>query len=66
MTTAERIEALVRARPNLTERQLSEMLFPEHPYQQRVNQACRHLTYLGRIKRQGQGGSGSPFRYRTS
>jgi hypothetical protein len=63
MTIADEIEALVRSRPGQTESELAEKLFPDDPYQQRVNPTCRRLIREGRLQRQGRGGPGDPFRY---
>lgn len=63
MTIAEDIEALVRRRAGWTEIELAAKLFPDDPYQQRVNPTCRRLIPEGRPQRQGRGGPGDPFRY---
>jgi hypothetical protein len=63
MTVADDIEDLVRRRPGWTESELAAKLFPDDPYQQRVNSTCRRLVREGRLQRQGRGGSGDPFRY---
>ena len=62
MTVADRILDLVRRRPHVTERELAELLFDE-AYQQRVNSTCRRLLAAGRVRREGRGGPGDPFRY---
>ncbi len=65
MTTTDQILALVRKKPGLTESDLALALFPEAPYQQRVNSACRWLVKEGRMQRSGLGGAGDPYRYRV-
>jgi hypothetical protein len=60
---ADRIVALVKDNPGLTEAELAAKLFPGHDYQQRVNSTCRRLIKGGKVVRQGQGGSTNPFQY---
>lgn len=62
MTMADRIEDLVRHRPGLTEAQIADELF-SNAYQQRVNSTCRRLVRETRLRREGRGGVGDPFRY---
>ena len=63
MTIAEQIVALVERIPDLTEAELAQAIFPDRPYQQRVNSTCRALIKAGKIARTGSGGRGDPFRY---
>jgi len=66
MSVAEQILALIHRRPGLTETELAETLFPEGPYQQRVNSTCRTLVKAGKLTRRGLGGPGDPYRYHLS
>jgi len=66
VTVAERVEELVREEPGMTEAQLSQALFGDEGYQQRVNSTCRRLIEAGRIERQGNGGPSDPFTYRPA
>ena len=57
---------LIKARPGLTARELSEEMFgSEEGYQQRVNPNCKLLVDDGVVERRGKGGSPDPFRYFT-
>ena len=62
-TIADRLLVLIRNHPGRTERELAETLFGQNGYQQRVNQVLRSLIKEKRVRRQGRGGSGEPFRY---
>lgn len=62
MTTSEDVESLVRRRSGLTEAQIAEELFI-NPYQQRVNSSCRRLLRESKVRREGRGGPGDPYRY---
>lgn len=62
-TVADRITALVRARPGLTEIMIARHLFGRDAPQQRVNQDCRLLVAKGVLERRGGGGPGDPYRY---
>ncbi len=62
MTLGQRILTLIAERPRLTESEIAERLFDD-PYQQRVNSTCRRLLAEGRVRREGRGGPGDPYRY---
>lgn len=62
-TVEERVEALIRHKPGLTEAEMATELFGSDGYQQRVNSTCRRLIRKGRVRREGLGGRGDPFRY---
>jgi hypothetical protein len=62
MTVIDQIEALVQSRSGLTEAAIADQLF-ENGYQQRVNPSCRRLVREKRLRREGKGGAGDPFRY---
>ena len=60
---ADRIVALVRDKPGLTEREIAEELFGPKATQQRVNQDCRLLVDRGVLRRNGYGGPADPYVY---
>ena len=62
-TVAERIIAQVGRRAGQTESDLSESLFGDDAYQQRVNSTCRRLVGEDILERRGRGGSVDPYRY---
>ena len=62
MTVADEILRLVKRCPGITEPEPAQAIFPDHPYQQRVNSTCRRLRQMGLIYRQGEGGAADPFR----
>jgi hypothetical protein len=63
MALIDDVEALVRRRSLLTAVEIAEALFPDDPYQQRVNPTLVRLMKQGRLIRHGRGGIGDPFRY---
>ena len=62
-TLGERIAALVRRQPGLSEAEIAETLFGDCHLKTRVNTACRALLAAGRLRRQGRGGPADPFHY---
>jgi hypothetical protein len=62
MVKYQKIEALVKANPGLTEKQIAVHLHGAGAVQQKVNADCRWLVSQGRIKRKGFGGRGDPYR----
>jgi hypothetical protein len=63
LTILDVLEFLIRNGPGRTEVELSEAIFAERGYQQRVNQDCALLTNRGRVERRGGGGPSDPYRY---
>ena len=57
------VERLIREKPGCTATQLAQALFGLDGYQERVSPACRALCACGRVRRQGNGGPGDPYRY---
>jgi hypothetical protein len=51
-------------RLQLSDEDISEMLFGHPHYRQRVNAACHQLMAENRLLRRGEGVPGSPFWYR--
>lgn len=66
VTVAFRIEELVANEPGMTEAQLSQTIFGDEGYQQRVNSNCRRLIAAGKIERSGDGGRLDPYKYRLA
>lgn len=62
-TISDKVLALVRRHPGLTEIQLAEKLYGRQGYQQQVNAACRYLVNERLVKREGIGGAIDPYRY---
>lgn len=60
---ADRVLALIREKPGLTELEIAQSIFGEDAYQQRVNGDCRLLLSRGLVERHGEGGWHDPFRY---
>lgn len=52
MSIEERVEAMIRQSPGLTDRELTDRLFPKGTPQQLVNQACRKLENAKKIVRE--------------
>ncbi len=62
MTIADEIINELRQHSGLTALEIAVNIFGRrHPYQQRVNHACRFDG--GRLERRGKGGPGDPFIY---
>jgi hypothetical protein len=59
---ADRLLALIKKHPGLTERELAISLKGPDGYQQQVNQTLRKLRRQGRVVRRGRGGTGDPYR----
>jgi len=54
---------LIKNGPGRTEAELSEAVFGDRAYQQRVNGDCRLLVEQGAVERRGTGGPGDPYKY---
>ena len=61
-TRRDMIIDVIRRKPNLSEAQIADEIFP-NPYQQRVNPICRALLKEGLVKRSGRGGPYDPYTY---
>ena len=57
------LEYLIEKGPGRTERQLAEAIHGSSAVQQAVNQDCRRLAEMGKVKRVGAGGVEDPYRY---
>ena len=57
------LDFLIKNGPGRTEVELSQAIFGENGYQQRVNVGCGILMTLGRVERRGSGGPNDPYRY---
>ena len=63
LTIADVLRFLIEKGPGRTEAQLAEAIFGARGYQQRVNQDCSAMDFLGTVERRGAGGPGDPYRY---
>jgi len=57
------VEFLIRNGPGRTALELSQAIFGDKGYQQRVNQDCSMLVSAGKVECRGNGGPSDPFVY---
>jgi hypothetical protein len=55
MALADLVIELIRRRPGVTDRQLSEAVFGTPHRVQQINGECRHLENIGRLERRKSG-----------
>ena len=60
---ADNVERVIGERPGSTATQLARTLYGPDGYQERINPSCRLLCRSGRIRREGSGGPGDPYRH---
>lgn len=51
MSLANTIIEIIRRRPGISDRELSESIFGKRERAQQINGECRHLVNLGRLER---------------
>ena len=57
------VERIVGQMPGRTATELARALYGADGYQERINPVLRGLCATGRVRRQGGGGPGDPYRY---